>query len=154
MQIYLIRHAHALAGDDDAVRPLSKKGHKQIRQIGSHLRKRELLETHEFWHSPLVRAEDTAKRLVEAMKLRAKLSEVKGLLHDDDPALMARRLNGLKRAVAVVGHEPHLSALASLLLAGRPQPPLVVLRKCAVLALERANGGWAVRWQISPEVLD
>lgn len=33
MHLYLIRHAHALDGDDDAARPLSPKGRKQVRKL-------------------------------------------------------------------------------------------------------------------------
>lgn len=153
MQIYLVRHAHALDGKDDAARPLSKKGRQQIRAVARFLRGNGALATREFWHSPLVRARDTAEDLVQHLKVRAKLVEVDGLLHSDDPAIMAKRLNALKRPVAVVGHEPHLSALASVLLSGHAKPALVMLKKCAVLALERKGKRWTVRWQVAPEVL-
>jgi phosphohistidine phosphatase len=153
MKIYLIRHAHALDGKDDAARPLSKKGRGQIRTMARFLRRSGALATREFWHSPMVRAVDTARLLAQRLEGRARLTPVAGLLHEDKPAIMARRLNKLRRPVAVVGHEPHLSALASLLIAGRPKPPLVVLRKCAVLALERHGRRWQVRWQVSPGML-
>lgn len=153
MEIYLIRHAHALDGEDDAVRPLSAKGREQVRRIGRFLRRSGALQAKEFWHSPLVRAVDTARRVVKRLKIRANLRMVNGLLHDDDPALMVRRLNAVRRPVAVVGHEPHLSALASLLLTGQSRPARVELRKCAVLALARHDGRWVVSWQISPDML-
>ena len=150
MEVYLIRHAHALDGKNDAVRPLSAKGRKQIRAVGRFLRRNDALATHEFWHSPLVRAADTARRLVARLKIRGRLRRVSGLLHDDDPAIMARRLNKLRRPVALVGHEPHLSALASVLVGGKAAPPIFVLKKCAVLALEKHGKRWTARWQVSP----
>jgi phosphohistidine phosphatase len=150
MEIYLIRHAHALDGENDAARPLSKKGRKQIRAVGRFLRRSGVLRTTEFWHSPLVRSADTAELLVERLAVRGKLTLVSGLLHEDNPAIMARRLNKVRHPVAVVGHEPHLSALASLLVAGKAKPSIFVLKKCAVLALEKHGKRWAVRWQVSP----
>lgn len=153
MLIYLIRHAHALAGKDDAARPLSKKGRAQVRAMARFLRKSAALGTHEFWHSPLVRSVDTARLLARGLEVRGTFSLVTGLLHDDDPAILAKKLNQLRQPVAVVGHEPHLSALASLLVTGRAKPPAFVLKKCAVLALEKEGRRWAVRWQVSPEVL-
>lgn len=153
MQIYLIRHAHAVDGQDDAARPLSKKGRAQIRAMARFLRGNGALATREFWPSPLVRAVDTADLLVKRLRIRGKLTRVAGLLADDTPEIMAKRLGRVRRPVAVVGHEPHLSALASVLMAGRAKPPLVVLKKCAVLALEKQGNRWAVRWQISPETL-
>jgi phosphohistidine phosphatase len=153
MEIYLIRHAHALEGKDDAVRPLSAKGRRQVSRVGAFLRKSEALKVEAFWHSPLVRAVDTARRMVKQLRSRTKLTMVQGLLHDDDPAIMARRLNAVRKSVAVVGHEPHLSALASVLLTGQARPSRVELKKCAVLALAKHRDRWVVSWQISPELL-
>ena len=153
MQICLIRHAHAVEGEDDAARPLSKRGREQIRMMGRFLRETGALTAREFWHSPLVRARDTAVLLAKRLKVRAKLIQVAGLLYSDNPAVMAKRLGKIRRPVAMVGHEPHLSALASLLAAGSAKPPLFDLKKCAVVALERTRGRWAVVWQVSPEVI-
>lgn len=152
MQIYIIRHAHAHAGDNDDLRPLSRKGRGQIREVGDFLRRHGPLGAREFWHSPLVRARDTARLLAKRLRSRIKLREVEGLRHEDEPAIVAKRLNAAKRPVAVVGHEPHLGALATLLLTGKPTPSRFVLKKGAVLALERTPKGWAVRWQISPDI--
>ena len=153
MQIYLIRHAQAEAGEDDAARPLSKRGRGQIRQMGRFLRKNGALATAEFWHSPLVRSRDTAMLLGKQLKIRARLVQVAGLRYSDNPAVMAKRLGKIMRPVALVGHEPHLGALASLLVAGTAQPALFELKKCAVVALERVEGRWFVRWQVSPEMI-
>jgi phosphohistidine phosphatase len=153
MKIYLIRHAHALDGEDDAVRPLSAKGRKQIRQVAAFFRRNGLLEAKEFWHSPLVRARDTAKLLAAQLKGRVRLLEKDGIEPEADPVIMAKRLRASRRPVAVVGHEPHLSALASVLVSGRARPPLFVLKKCAVACFERSGRRWAVRWQVEPGLL-
>lgn len=153
MHIYLIRHAHALDGNDDAVRPLSAKGRRQIRALASHLRCAGLLQTKEFWHSPLVRARDTARLLAEGLRVRAKFVETDGLEPEADPAPAAQRLAGLRRSVAVIGHEPHLSELATRLLGGRSGQPIIVMKKGAVLALERTGSLWAVSWLLSPAEL-
>lgn len=153
MELYLIRHAHSPDGEIDAIRPVSRKGRGQIRSVGRFLRQSGALQAREFWHSPLVRAVETASGLVKRMRIRGKLVQVEGLLHDDDPAIMAKRLNRRSRPVAVVGHEPHLSALASLLVTGRARPARVELKKCAVLALAKRDGRWVVSWQVSPEIL-
>ena len=154
MQIHLIRHAHAVEGKDDAARLLSKRGRKEIRIIGRFLRKRTGLGTREFWHSPLVRSRDTARLLGQELKIRAKLKQVNGLEHSDRPAVMARRLGKLRRPVAVVGHEPQLGALISLLVAGAAKPSLFILEKCSVTTLERTPGRrWSVCGQISPATI-
>jgi phosphohistidine phosphatase len=154
MHLYLLRHAHALAGADDAARPLSKRGRKQIRTLGRWLRaNRALDEVAECWHSPLVRSRDTAALLVRRLHRPVRTVVTAGLTPADEPAPLLRRLRTRQRPLLIVGHEPHLSALASLLVAGEPEPPVFTLRKCALLALIREQGRWLVRWQIGPELL-
>ncbi|AOS43271.1 Phosphohistidine phosphatase SixA [Lacunisphaera limnophila] len=153
MHLYLIRHAHALDGDDDVVRPLSPKGRKQIRAVGKWLRDTGAFEAVEIWHSPLRRAEETAKFLARRLKSKARLTDVGGLRPDDAADSIYKKLHQLRHPVALVGHEPHLSALASLLVAGESVPARFVFKKCSVLRLDRIDGVWAVRWQISPELV-
>ncbi len=151
MLLYLIRHAHALDGGSDAARPLSKRGRAQVRALAGVVRRQENFQPAALWHSPLVRARQTAGLLARRAKLPVPLHRVSGLTPDDDPRVIARRLNRLRRDVAIVGHEPHLSALASLLVTGEAEPPVFVLKKCAALALERYGTRWVVRWLVSPE---
>lgn len=152
MHLYLIRHAHALDGADDLARPLSPKGAKQVRALARRLRACDAFEADEIWHSPLRRAEETAVLLAQRLKSEARLASVGGLRPEDAANSILKRLDALRHPVAVVGHEPHLSALASLLVAGKAAPPRFVLKKCAALRLDRADGVWAVRWHISPEL--
>lgn len=151
--LYLIRHAHAVDAAEDSVRPLSKRGRAQIRVVTIFLTASGSLDAGEFWHSPLARSRQTAAQLVKRLDLDARLLEVSGLQGEDDPAIIARRLESRKLPLAIVGHEPHLSALASLLVSGAADPPRFVLKKCAVLALERLEDHWMVRWQVAPEIL-
>jgi phosphohistidine phosphatase len=153
MLVYLIRHAHALDGADDAARPLSQRGREQVRALARLLRARDIFQPAAIWHSPLVRARETAELLVRRAGCGIPLMEMAGLMSGDDPRVMARRIRRLHEDVALVGHEPHLSALASLLVAGAAEPALFVLKKCAMLALERDERRWMVRWQVSPELL-
>ena len=153
MHVYLIRHAHALDGENDAARPLSPKGQKQIRAVAKLLRDAGAFDAQEIWHSPLRRAHETAGVLVQRLGCRARLKEVTGLKPDDAVDVIAEKLGDLRRPVALVGHEPHLSALASLLVTGFASPVRLKMKKCAVLRLDRVGGGWSVRWHLSPELL-
>lgn len=153
MMLYLVRHAHAVEAAENRLRPLSARGRDQVRALSAVLRASAVLQTAEVWHSGLARALETARLLVAGLQLDARLVEIDGLRGGDDPAVAAGHLRHRRSPLMIVGHEPHLSALASLLVAGRAEPPIVVLKKSAVLALERIGGHWTVRWQISPELL-
>lgn len=167
MRIWILRHAHALAAEDpseaaDARRPLSKSGRAATRALGRWFRHAGLLrETKALWHSPLARAVETAEIFRAAAQLRAPLREVTGLGHGDDPEIMAARLEKLSGPpVILVGHEPHLSALATLLVSGRTRPVQFELKKGAILALERVpqrhrnrRRRWIARWLVAPELV-
>jgi len=153
MSLFIIRHAHAVDVEEEPTRPLSKRGRKQVRQMAAFLKKTDALRVDEIWHSPLARSVETAKLLAKRLGLRAKLVEVDGLKGEDDPSVVAGRLKSCRLPLAIVGHEPHLSAFLSLLVAGAPEPRKFLLKKCAVVALEYDDGQWAVRWQIAPELL-
>ncbi len=153
MKLYLIRHAHAIDGADDVARELSKKGRGQAKALGKFLRARDLFAPAALWHSPLVRARETAELLAEHAKLEAKLVETTGLLPEDDPSDIAGRLTRTHLpALALVGHEPYMSALASLLVADEPTP-CFAFRKGATLALEGVGRHWIVQWFVSPDVV-
>jgi len=154
--LYLLRHADAVSDENDDLRQLSATGRAEVRRLAAFLGAGEQMQPEEIWHSPLARAQQTAALLAEHMGLRAPLREIAGLRSEDDPRIIAGRLK-TPLSIALVGHEPHLSGLASLLVAGASEPPVFLMRKCAILALERIRGGsaacWAVRWQVAPELL-
>ena len=155
--LYLIRHADALDGEVDAERPLSPKGRRQVAQLARFLNSSKVMDVLEVWHSPLVRARQTAKELAQEMGWGARLRRMKGLLSDDPPGMLASVLRDAELPIALVGHNPHLESLATLLATGEPQPCAFVFRKCAILALAPVRGPgigqWAAAWQLAPELL-
>lgn len=153
MQLYLIRHAHALDAANDAERPLSARGRAQVKRLARFLRTSGEFAPAEIWHSPLVRAVETAEGLARHLSIATPCRAVTGLAPGDEPRVVARRLARAPEALAIVGHEPHLSALASLLVGGQSSPPIFKVKKGSVLALERAKARWVVQWQVSAELL-
>ena len=163
MRLFLIRHAHALDHANDDARPLSERGQKNTRHVAAYFKANGRLRPAQVWHSPLPRAFETATDLVSLLDPEIALVETEGLLPSDDPAIIAERfrLYPTLHDVALVGHQPHLSALASLLVAGRAAPPLFHFKKSAVLCLRRTDQNfadtgltcWRVGWHFSPELL-
>jgi phosphohistidine phosphatase len=165
MLLYLIRHAHAVAADENRERPLSLRGRGECARVAAFLGRTREFTPLEFWHSPLARARETAELLRAALAPQITLREHAGLLPEDDPAVFAARLTALAptAALAVAGHEPHLSALATLLVCGRAAPIGFEFEKAAVLALDAPSyglpahadltGRFAVRWHLSPALL-
>ena len=162
MKLFLVRHSQALADKDDLRRPLSARGAAVTRSVAAFLRPSgTLAEVRAVWHSPLVRARETAELLVKELVPDALLIETAGLLPEDDPVAVANRLERAEFAVVIVGHEPQLGALATLLVRGKLKPVGFEFKKSAILALEKSGGRhkksgrarWRVRWHFSPELL-
>ncbi len=162
MNLYLLRHAEAEPGDSDADRRLTRKGEKQTEQLAKFLRKHEVeLDIREIWHSPLVRAVQTAEIFKNEVGLEAPLLEAPGLRPEDDPRPMGLRLACSRKSVLVVGHNPHFELLASCLLSGATSPVLIDFKKSGLLHLERAEepgkarplGHWILSWYIIPRLL-
>jgi phosphohistidine phosphatase len=153
MLFQLIRHADAVDSRPDHARPLSAHGRAQIGALAKFLRRSGAFSPEELWHSPLVRARESAELLAQALHFKGPVREVSGLQPEDEPADIARALARCEHPVALVGHEPHLSALASLLVVGAGAPPAFVMKKGATLGLERAGSRWLVRWHITPGLL-
>jgi len=162
MKIFLMRHAHALADKDDAKRRLSAQGRDITRQVADFFRdKPALAGVHAVWHSPLLRARETAELLVQGLGVDVLLVETTGLQPEDDPAVVAQRLERLDQAVLIVGHEPQLGSLATLLVRDKVKPVGFKFKKGTVMALESTGGShkksgrtrWWVCWHFSPELL-
>lgn len=153
MLVYLIRHAEAEDTAPDADRTLTAHGRNQVAQLARFLRASKAFRPAEIWHSPLVRARETAQLLARDVGLHVPLKEVSVITPDDAPEVIAARIENATKVVAIVGHEPHLSALGSLLVSGSTEPIVIAMKKGAVLALERGLLRWVVRWHIEPDLL-
>lgn len=158
-RLYLLRHAEAVAAEDDPARPLSEQGRDQVRAIATFIRERGGIAVERVWHSPLIRAVETAEIFCDKLDITATRREIDGLLPDDDIRGIARRLSGFGYPLLVVGHEPHLGRLASMLVCGNVDQDIVEFKKGALLCLEREATKsqtilWRIRWFITPALLD
>ena len=162
MRLYLIRHAHALPHTNDAKRPLSERGRQTTLRLAELFRSNGAFTARQLWHSPLTRAFETAQILAETLDSDISLVETDGLCPSDDPADMVDRLTIYPTAqdIALVGHEPHLSALATLLVCGEPAPNAFHLKKNAVIMLRQTDkthpsglARWRIGWHLGPELL-
>jgi phosphohistidine phosphatase len=156
--LVVVRHAPAGHYDpavwpDDSARPLSEVGRKRFEAAACGLA-RLVPEVDALLSSGYVRSWQTAELLHEAgwpvpEELRALEVRV-------PPIAVAGALRGRsERSIAVVGHEPQLSELTSLLCAGDEETLALELKKGAAVALdgELAPGRMRLLWAVPPRVL-
>jgi len=160
MELLLVRHAIAVrssarGAQADTRRRLTPEGRRRMirgaRGLTALVPQLDAVLT-----SPLARAVETARILADAYGLT---------LGDGIPALAPGRppqevLDQLRTlgggTIALVGHEPHLSSLAALLVAGDPEP-LFTFRKGGACLLEIGDaprpGGARLRWLATAKLL-
>jgi phosphohistidine phosphatase len=147
--IFLMRHADAVSDEENPVRPLSRRGREQVARVCVVLEKVTAFKPAEIWHSPLARSRETAELLAKGLDLSVPLLLVPGVSPDDDPSRIVALLEAAKDEVAVVGHEPHLGVLASLMVHGAGRPGIFYpFPKAAVMALTREGKRWRPEWLV------
>lgn len=152
MELTLIRHALAEDGADDSARPLSKKGRRRFAREVQTLDALGL-RLDRVLHSPKRRAVETAELLAPLCDGELELTSTP-LLAKHPGVELWELLEGER--LAVVGHEPHLSALLSWLVTGEASAGArFELKKGAVAQLEGdpAPGGMRLCSILPPKVL-
>lgn len=154
MFLYLVQHGEAKKKEEDPARPLSETGLKNIGKTSSYLSGLNV-KIDEIFHSGKLRANQTAEVLAEALKPEKGLSKTDGIAPMDDPAIWAERLKGINNNIILVGHLPHLSKLASLLLCGDADKTIVEFKMAGVVCLRKCDAEeWSLHWMLIPEIIN
>lgn len=160
MNLYLIRHAiseEEHSSGEDSQRALTDKGAKKMRQIAKGLRvlgaEIDLILT-----SPYVRAKETAEILADVYKIKKQIVMSDHLIPMGAPDLLIAEINEKFSfdSLAIVGHEPYLSSLISLLVSGGAPLDLVIKKGgvCRLSADElRHTRRASLEWLLTPGVL-
>ncbi len=160
MKLYVLRHGDAGERDasnytSDAARPLTPKGIKRTRQLANALRQMEVtFDT--IFTSPLIRAHQTAEIIARSLGLEKQLRQASQLAPDHpltDVIALIESTGAKAQAILIVGHEPSLSRLISLLCTGGMNLGLT-LKKGGLCRLELGEGksqpNATLEWLLSP----
>jgi phosphohistidine phosphatase len=165
VELLLVRHAIAFNRDpdqwaNDGERPLTPQGEARFRKAARGLAR--LWPSIELvLSSPYVRAWRTAEILAEEAGWPGPepCQELEAERRPSDAMRVLRRAqsNPNPASLALVGHEPHLSELASFLLTGAQSRLFIEMKKGGVACLafdERpAPGKGFLRWVATPKML-
>ena len=158
MYLYIVRHGiaedHARSLRDED-RALTEEGKEKMKEAAQGFKRLDPgLDS--IFSSPLVRARETAE--IVAAELKKKVETLKELAPGHTPAEVCDSLKpqkGKVAAVAVVGHEPNCSELASHLL-DSPRAVNIDFKKGAVCLIETESlemGSGCLIWHLSPKIL-
>ena len=137
VKIYLLRHGKAEAGYPDVSRVLADRGRRQAHALGCFLRGQVCFRPVVVWCSPLTRAIETADCFLQAWGgVIESRSRVDALEPERDPAALLAELGALGRDVLLVGHNPNLETLASLLISGERRRARLCIKTGVLLCLD------------------
>lgn len=164
MDLYLLRHGIAGQADaslfpDDALRPLTERGHERMHDLGKAMGPLGL-RIDSIWSSPHLRALQTAEIFAQEVSSAQKVKPHKDLAPEGNQRRLLGNIADLDPSIEgllLVGHEPRLSVLLSVLTTGS-----------ADLRIELKKGGLAklvldnrislgrcgtLQWLLPPKVL-
>ncbi len=162
MTLYLLRHAIAVDEEDftgeDCDRPLTEEGRRKMEKVARGM-KNVGVHFDALISSPFVRARETAEIVsavfhckdhpewCDPLKSGGSARSVVAYLHKNHPEA---------RSVMLVGHEPDLSRLASLLVTGSAESALILKKGGLIrLSLEHLKAGRCalIEWLMAPKHL-
>lgn len=164
MNLFFLRHGIAVERDprsfpDDARRPLTLKGEDRVRLVGDALQALEL-SFDVILSSPFLRARQTAELVASALGLRRVLEFREELAPAGDSKALLRFINRLEprpENVLLVGHEPDLSQLLSVLISGQTEARLDLkkngLAKIEVTERLKLGRCASLNWLLTPRQL-
>jgi phosphohistidine phosphatase len=164
MNLYIVRHAIAVeagtsAYEADSLRPLTDKGKRKMEQIAQGLKELET-EINLILTSPYLRAVETAKILRKIFDLRksdvVETEHLSPVGYGDQLVQLINEKYSTVENIALVGHEPSLGILASMLIAGDPNLS-ITLKKGGIcrLAVDTLQYGRCatLEWLLAPSQL-
>lgn len=162
MNVYLLRHAQAEAGYPDGQRQLTVRGRSHAQLLGEFLRRSPDDLPGRVLCSSLVRARETLE-LVGAAWSGEPLSEpevLESLVPEGNPLEVVSVLESMQEDVLLVGHNPSMEAVSSLLMSGERCRARLVVKTCVLLCFNWSpfpnhgeTGPAALRWMLDPRSL-
>lgn len=160
MDVYLLRHGFAMDREeaatqdiDDADRPLTGKGRRDVNAVARYARRLGIAPDHACTSS-LRRATETLEVAGKAMKLPDPVVTA-SLLPEASPEALWTELRAIKdsQSVLAVGHRPHIRTMAEYLLGSKLE---LDFKKGALVRItldsEAENPRGVLRWMITPKL--
>ena len=153
-KLFLVRHGEAVSGSENPDPPLSKDGENEVKKIAVFLARGRIGVTR-IIHSDKARARETARHIVNTLGPDPSVEVApSGLAPNDSTALVMEAIGQWTDNVMLVGHLPFLGRLASLLVLGAEDKPVVTFDPGTVVALNLLDDGrWVIDWVLKPRML-
>jgi phosphohistidine phosphatase len=153
MALYLVQHGRSLPKELDPDQGLSEHGKTEVELLARKAKKCGL-HISEIIHSGKTRARQTAEIYAAHLTPGRQPSISAGLKALNDVEPYAQTLAD-RDELMIVGHLPFMERLASYLITGSSEPPVVRFVNGGIVCLDQnpQRGAWLVRWVLIPEIV-
>jgi len=152
MEIYLVQHGEAKSETEDPERPLTEKGKDAVESVAGYVAFLGV-EVAQVIHSGRLRAKQTAELFAQYLSPPQGVKQEAGLGPLDDPQQAKQLIEQAARPLMIVGHLPHLTKLASLLILGIPDREVIKFTNGGIVCLSRRDDSWLAEWALTPRLI-
>jgi phosphohistidine phosphatase len=150
MKLYLIQHGISWSEEKDPEKSLSPEGKEETQRTAEFLKTKNI-EVDAVWHSPKLRAAQTAQIIVSSI-ICLEIQQRDDLNPLDPVKNLPQEIKSLNKNLMIIGHLPFLQKLASLLLSGSETNQFISFKNSGVICLEYIDN-WKIAWMIIPVLL-
>ena len=143
-----MQHGKSYTKDINPDRPLTQEGREETISEANQIKSKDV-KISKIIHSNKIRAIETANIFSEIIGPGIPTFFSENLNPNDDVTVLAEQLNTSDNLM-IVGHLPFLSKLASFLLTGTIDKPIIAFKNSGVVCLEFENNNWVIQWIVVP----
>ncbi|MBI5674881.1 MAG: phosphohistidine phosphatase SixA [Nitrospirae bacterium] len=152
MSLFLVQHGKSLSKEVDPEQGLSDEGRSETEEIAS------AAEARGLWIDRIIqsgkkRAAQTAEIFAFRLHPTGGVQMMDGLNPLDNVASFAEKINASENLM-LVGHLPFMERMASFLITGAEDKPVIRFQNSGIVCLERDenSGHWTIRWTLFPRI--
>ena len=152
MALLLVQHGKSLAKEIDPEQGLSDEGRAETMKIAAAARDHGV-RIARIVQSGKKRAVQTAEIFASALQPEDGVRKGEGLNPLDDVAAFAKKI-ALSEDLMLVGHLPFMERLASLLITGAADKPVIRFQNSGIVCLDKDADAdhWTIRWTLFPRI--
>lgn len=152
MALFLVQHGKSVSKEVDPEQGLSEEGRAETEKIAA-LAKGHGVRVGRILQSGKKRAAKTAEIFASVLQPQGGIREQSGLKPLDDVAAFAGKITGAEDLM-LVGHLPFMERLASYLITGSAEKPVISFQNSGIICLDMDvdTGFWTIRWALLPRI--
>lgn len=150
MSLLLVQHGKSLPKEVDPEQGLSDEGRAETGEIASAAGKHGV-RIARIVQSGKKRAAQTAEIFASTLQPPGGVQKDNGLNPLDDVAAFAEKI-AASEDLMLVGHLPFMERLASFLITGTADKPVIRFQNSGIVCLVKDADHWTIRWTLFPRI--